>query len=249
VPAGLNLTVDRASDVPLGTQLTWKLRTLIATGALAPGAKLPGIREVAESASVNVNTVRSVFARLEDQGLLVSEQGRGTFVAANARLDASLTEAAAETIANALAAGIDPRELAAALYVSDTRPSATRPDAHVSGGAGSPPATDPRGERRSLYSDIERLEREVARLDPLTPLEARPQAVSQPRVLSIAELRETRDNLLARVDQLARERQQWRAESEQIGAAAREPAQRGYARPWRAGIWTGHAGAAVSWTS
>ena len=77
----LGSSAMRVSEVALGTQLIWKLRTLIARGTVPPGAKLPGIREVAESAGVNVNTVRSVFARLEEQGLLTSEHGRGTFVA------------------------------------------------------------------------------------------------------------------------------------------------------------------------
>jgi hypothetical protein len=63
-----------------------------------------------------------------------------------------------------------------------------------------------------------------------------------------------RDGLVARLQQLRGERQQWRIENEQLAAAEREEAEREAAerasrRPWRAGIWTGHAGAQVSWTS
>src|SRR5438105_14860682 len=115
---GLDLSVDRTSEVALGTQLIWKLRALIARGVLPPGSKLPGIREVADAAGVNVNTVRSVFARLEEQGLLASEHGRGTFVAASAQPNETLADAAATAAANAREAGIDLRDLAAALYVS-----------------------------------------------------------------------------------------------------------------------------------
>jgi DNA-binding transcriptional MocR family regulator len=39
------------------------------------------VRELAIEAGVNVNTVRSVYGRLENDGLVRSEQGRGTFVA------------------------------------------------------------------------------------------------------------------------------------------------------------------------
>src|ERR1700674_2717219 len=116
--SALDLSVDRASEVPLGTQLTWKLRLLIATGTLAPGERLPGIREVAQAAGVNVNTVRAVFAKLEEQGIVSSKHGRGTFVAVGARPDENLAEAAAAVIAQAREAGIDQRELAAALWVS-----------------------------------------------------------------------------------------------------------------------------------
>ena len=49
-------------------------------GGLKPGDKLPSVRELAVEAGVNVNTVRAVYARLESQGLIRSEQGRGTFV-------------------------------------------------------------------------------------------------------------------------------------------------------------------------
>jgi len=81
----VDLRVDRDGEVPLGTQLAWKLRALIESGDLAGGDRLPSVREAAGSAGVNVNTVRSVYARLENEGLLSSEQGRGTFVRAPER--------------------------------------------------------------------------------------------------------------------------------------------------------------------
>jgi len=74
------LRVDRGSDIPIGTQLAWALERLVGSGALAPGDRLPSVRQLAEAAGVNVNTVRSVYARLEERGLLASEHGRGTFV-------------------------------------------------------------------------------------------------------------------------------------------------------------------------
>jgi GntR family transcriptional regulator len=80
--AKLGIEVDRDADIPLGVQLTWALQERIASGALGPGDRLPSVRELAAEAGVNVNTVRSVYARLERDGLTRSEQGRGTFVAA-----------------------------------------------------------------------------------------------------------------------------------------------------------------------
>src|SRR3954468_9523820 len=77
----LGLRVDRAGEVPVGTQLAWRLRELVEAGSLRSGDRLPSVRELASAAGVNVNTVRSVYGRLEHEGLVRSEQGRGTFVA------------------------------------------------------------------------------------------------------------------------------------------------------------------------
>ena len=76
----MDLRVDRDAEVPLGTQLAWKLRRLIEMGELGSGDRLPSVREAAAAAGVNVNTVRAVYGRLEREGLVSSEQGRGTFV-------------------------------------------------------------------------------------------------------------------------------------------------------------------------
>jgi DNA-binding transcriptional regulator YhcF (GntR family) len=72
--------LDRESGVALGVQLAEKLRQHIVGGRLNPGDQLPSVRQMADLAGVNVNTVRSVYARLEQEGVLISEHGRGTFV-------------------------------------------------------------------------------------------------------------------------------------------------------------------------
>jgi GntR family transcriptional regulator len=76
----LDLTVDRDAGVPLGAQLAARVRTGVREGRLGAGDRLPSVRELAEAAGVNVNTARAVYARLESEGLVRSEHGRGTFV-------------------------------------------------------------------------------------------------------------------------------------------------------------------------
>jgi len=82
VPVGpqLSVTVDRQAGVPVGAQLASLIRSALSDGTLAPGDRLPSVRELAHAAGVNVNTARSVYARLESEGVVRSEQGRGTFV-------------------------------------------------------------------------------------------------------------------------------------------------------------------------
>ncbi|MFL5867467.1 MAG: GntR family transcriptional regulator [Thermoleophilaceae bacterium] len=80
LPSDIDFSVARDGELPIGTQLVWKLRSLIESGALEPGDRLPSVRTMAEAAGVNVNTARSVYGRLEHAGLIRSEHGRGTFV-------------------------------------------------------------------------------------------------------------------------------------------------------------------------
>lgn len=231
----LDLSLDRGSEVPLATQLAWKLRTLVATGALAPGERLPGVRELAEQAAVNINTVRGVYGRLEEDGLLTSHHGRGTFVAQNAAVRRSLAEIARAAASDARAAGLDPREIAAALFVdgdlSDRRP------------APGPAARSDRAQRRGLRAEIARLEGELAYLEGLAGAESRPgRRPDAAHLPDTAELETIRDDLLDRLRTMRDEREQARRDVE---AARRAPEPiparvTGEPRVWRhGGVWTG----------
>jgi DNA-binding transcriptional regulator YhcF (GntR family) len=233
-----DLSVDRDSDVPLGTQLAWKLRTAIATGLLQPGERLPGVRELAGVAGVNVNTIRSVYARLEEQGLVASEHGRGTFVAPGAGPGDALARVAAAAADQAREAGVDPRELAEALFVGGNNAPPPTPQPPEPGVA----PRDERGRRRSLRADIAQLERELVHMARLGDRAAMPSATAG-RILTADELEEIRTALVARLAELHREREdalhRRPAESD---AAAAAPRYR------EAGVWTGPA-ARVAWSS
>ncbi len=82
---GMDLRIDRASELPLGVQLGRRIRSHVDSGGLKPGDRLPSVRDAAAAAGVNVNTVRTVYGRLEREGLLRSVHGSGTFVAQPAR--------------------------------------------------------------------------------------------------------------------------------------------------------------------
>jgi DNA-binding transcriptional regulator YhcF (GntR family) len=113
------IAIDRRAEVPIGAQLGWAIAARIADGRLRPGQRLPGLREVADALAVNVNTVRAAYQRLEGDGLIAIEQGRGTFVGSpKASRSGAAGKIAAWAANEARETGVDPREVAAALYVS-----------------------------------------------------------------------------------------------------------------------------------
>src|SRR5215211_9069392 len=115
-PFGQAPDLARGDDLPLGAQLAWRLRVLIASGQLAAGDRLPGVRELAAGTGVNVNTARAVYRRLEADGLIASRHGLGTFVAEDAPRSPDLERLAAEAVESAHESGVDPRDLARAIY-------------------------------------------------------------------------------------------------------------------------------------
>ncbi len=61
-------------------QLADALRTGIQSGDLAPGEQLPTLQALASEYGVSIGTVKSALGVLRDVGLIVSRQGKGSFV-------------------------------------------------------------------------------------------------------------------------------------------------------------------------
>jgi len=214
--------LERTDDLPLGAQLAWRLRVLIASGDLGPGDRLPGVRELASGSGVNVNTARAVYRRLEEDGLIVSRHGLGTFVAESAPASPDLERLAAEAADSALASGVDPRDLARAIYAGSgpsVTPAGLPGRAPVEPPEVEPPDTDvdERLGRRELRRQIARLE---AQLAPYPGEARRPGEPTHPllrpkgHVADMAELEAIRDELMERLKQ-ARTAAERRGEREQ----------------------------------
>jgi DNA-binding GntR family transcriptional regulator len=73
-------TIDRNAYEPAYAQLARILRGQIAAGTFRPGDRLPSEAQLCERYGVSPMTVRRVINILVDEGLVVAEQGRGTFV-------------------------------------------------------------------------------------------------------------------------------------------------------------------------
>ena len=107
------------NGVPIYVQLRDQIAAAIGRGDLAPGARLPTMREVAVTLAVDLNTVQRAYAVLEEDGLVTMVQGRGSFVAEapppSRSRSAEARTLAARVAAQAQAAGVSLDELAEAL--------------------------------------------------------------------------------------------------------------------------------------
>ena len=61
-------------------QLVDQVRVAAASGAIQPGEPLPAIRPLAEELRVNRNTVAKAYSELENQGVIETIVGKGSFV-------------------------------------------------------------------------------------------------------------------------------------------------------------------------
>lgn len=74
------VSIDRNSHEPAYAQLVKILMGQLAAGMFRPGDRLPSEAQLCERYGVSPMTVRRVINILADQGVVVAEQGRGTFV-------------------------------------------------------------------------------------------------------------------------------------------------------------------------
>jgi GntR family transcriptional regulator len=82
------IRVDATSFVPIYEQIKQEIGRLVATGRLKVGEPLPSIRDLAAAIIVNPNTVARAYRELEQDGVVSTQKGRGSFIAPRARPDA-----------------------------------------------------------------------------------------------------------------------------------------------------------------
>jgi DNA-binding transcriptional regulator YhcF (GntR family) len=213
---------DPDDELPVSVQLVWRLRALISSGRLVAGDRMPSVRALAGWAGVNVNTVRGVYARLEDEGLITSQQGLGSFVAPAAQGSTEVERIVAESIEQARAAGVDPRDVALVALVSAALPEALDeglPLEPEDDGVDEETPAEPDLEqlaaeldlsdawleaddvsaRRELRRQIGRLEAQLASYRRDIEPAARRVRAAEPRIAGVAELERTRDALLSQL--------------------------------------------------
>jgi GntR family transcriptional regulator len=85
----LIIKVDPSGPVPAYEQIRTQVATMITTGVLEVGGRLPSVRQLASDLGLAVNTVARAYRELEADGLVVSRVRHGTTVAERRQLSRS----------------------------------------------------------------------------------------------------------------------------------------------------------------
>ncbi len=116
----MDIRLDPADSAPVYLRLVAEILKKIETGALAPGDRLPTVREMARSAGLAPGTVRHAYNALAREGAVEMAQGRGTFVRGAAPGAGSRQKQAMDAIGAMLdrmdELGFTPREIS--MYLS-----------------------------------------------------------------------------------------------------------------------------------
>ena len=75
-----DFVLSQTDSRPMYLQIMEQVNQRVALGDLPPGTKLPSIRELAVALKVSVITVKRAYLELERQGLIVTRQGRGSWI-------------------------------------------------------------------------------------------------------------------------------------------------------------------------
>jgi len=76
----LSLQIDFRSGLPIYTQIVNQIQAQVASGILQPGDQLPTVRAMAEELRVNFNTVARAYRILDEERIISTQQGRGTYI-------------------------------------------------------------------------------------------------------------------------------------------------------------------------
>lgn len=81
----MDLLLEPKNGISLHQQIVSQLEGAILTGRLQPGERLPSVRDLSKQLSVNPLTVGKVYLTLEQKKLIVTQWGKGSFVAGQIR--------------------------------------------------------------------------------------------------------------------------------------------------------------------
>ena len=113
----MKLFVNPYTGIPLYIQIAEQIKKAVFAGVLQEGEQLPTVRQLALELLINPNTVVRAYQELENEGIITTRRGSGTFIAPVARKlkkaqkEAGIKEKIQELLAEARFMGIDKEEI------------------------------------------------------------------------------------------------------------------------------------------
>jgi GntR family transcriptional regulator len=86
------LFLSTSDSTPMYAQILDQIVTKVFAGDWRPGQVLPSIRELASASGVSVITVKRAYLELERAGVIITRQGKGSFVAETQDLPKQLVQ-------------------------------------------------------------------------------------------------------------------------------------------------------------
>lgn len=76
----MQIRISEQDGVPIYLQIVNQVKFLVASGRLSPGEEMPPIRTLAETLTVNPNTVARAYRELENEGIVEKRRTSGTYI-------------------------------------------------------------------------------------------------------------------------------------------------------------------------
>ena len=111
-----DLVISQSDGRPMYLQIVEQIKQRISVRDWASGQEIPSIRQLAVALRVSVITVKRAYLELEREGVIVTQQGKGSMVASNPELtphlyEQELAEHIEQVVRLGELLGLSPREL------------------------------------------------------------------------------------------------------------------------------------------
>jgi GntR family transcriptional regulator len=85
-----DIVISQSDSRPMYLQIMEQIKQRVAVGEWAAGEEIPSIRQLAMALRVSVITIKRAYLELEREGVIVTQHGKGSFVAPNPDLSPRL---------------------------------------------------------------------------------------------------------------------------------------------------------------
>lgn len=78
----MNLIINHTSMEPIYEQIIAQIKAEVIEGRMTAGDALPSVRTLSRELKISALTVKKAYGNLEEEGLIVTVHGKGSFIAA-----------------------------------------------------------------------------------------------------------------------------------------------------------------------